>query len=634
MAQAKLHQYLSRDSYNRIEAWVAETNAALASHRAALPFIHSSPQPIRFPLSRTHIAHIAHVLDKNRSTDSVTQEMNLEDLVPHSVILKEEPIGREKSRACGLILKMKPETAAEKSQEQLLARESRPTPSKRGGFEQPAALSTSDRAPTSSTAKNEHYGYERRPRHRTKNDRYEYKDKKVRERNDRVSKRVKMTTNDTFHASNVPCNRLTLNRRGIQGIFKKGKASAPVKPRDSGQMPDLFGFDTPLTAWNLHSAHKIRFSESEFLLGKSDSDRICSNSKPTPELGEGCDSVKYPATSVPKHSNVVSDIPSPAGDCSSLRSFEKVNRASEPKGKDRVPAPDFLSGRALELHPKKLLSYYLSPPDTVVGPSKPNKAITDKTPQYYGRLEKARGFQERKYPSLSSGSETVTAKPPRNAKKADADEKDPRMLEKLVTSVRDDTSLELSGLPDANTCWQPVSAFKKNGSSSVAATEEFDHNIILDGGVHEEATTPHGQLSKPRVGSDGGGSFSMVEVGEPLERHESRATKATGELDYEIVDFTMISEAMDFSDIESVLDMEDRVTTVTHDTDMDDIDTASNMMMAPSETSCNTSTRRIQERSGPWLERRSPVLDRTGTEDLNMDIFEGLGRFWQRQRFY
>ena len=106
---------------------------------------------------------------------------------------------------------MNPELATEKNQEQLLGRESRPNLPKLGRFEQPVASTTTDPAPTSYNAKKERYGYERLPRYRTKNDRYEYKDKKVRERNDRVSKRVKRPTNHTFHASNVPCDRLTVS---------------------------------------------------------------------------------------------------------------------------------------------------------------------------------------------------------------------------------------------------------------------------------------------------------------------------------------------------------------------------------------------------------------------------------------
>ncbi|RAL02907.1 uncharacterized protein BO80DRAFT_21012 [Aspergillus ibericus CBS 121593] len=584
MAQARLHQYLSRDTYNTIEKWIIETNAALASHRADLPFMHSAPQPIKFPVSRTHIAR---VLGKNRPPETITPEMNLKELGHDPLMLKEEQLGRERLSACRPILKMNPEVAAEKIQEQLLAREHWLTPSKRG-FEQSAAYQATDLAPTASTAKKARYGYERRPRHKTKSDRYEYRNKMVHARSDRVLKRVKRTSNDTFHAPNVPCDRLTLNHRGIQGIFNKGKASAPVNPLHSGQMPDIFGFDTPLTAWNLHSAHKVGFSESEFLLGNSDTDQVCVNSKSTYEVCEGADSVKYPATSAPKHTNVVSDIPCPAYGCCPSRWDEDV----------------------------KLLSYHLSPECTFGGLSKPNKAIAVKDPQYYSRFEGGITFQEGNYPSLS-WLET--------AQRVDADERDMRMPEKpKAFFARNDSFLELSGLPDVNTCWRPVSALR-NGSSSVAALGEFDYGMILDGGVHKTTSRCHDPLPELRAGSDSRESFSVVEVdafGEPLERHESRAMKATKELEYEILDVTMVSEAIDCSDIQSVNDLEDCVTIVTHDTN------------TPSATTRDMSTRGIQECAGPWLERRSPGSDTTRTADLVTEIFDGRGGFWQRQKFY
>ncbi|PWY70395.1 hypothetical protein BO94DRAFT_590305 [Aspergillus sclerotioniger CBS 115572] len=630
MAQAIVHRYLSCDSYNRIEVWIAQTNAELASSRPVPTFKHPSPQPSRFPrFSRTHLAHVQ---SKHRPPDFITRGTNQEDLESNSVTVKEERLDRESPTVCGFLLNMNPDITTEKSQEQLLGRESRPRPSKLGWFEQSVASLATDLASTSYTSNKDHHGYERRPRHRTKNDRYEYKNKKVGGRNYRVSKRVKRPTNDTFHASNVPCDRLTLNHRGIQGIFQKGKASAPVKSRTSGPMPDLFGFDTPMAAWNLHPAPRLGFSESEFLLGKSVSDRI-SSSRTTCELDEESDSAEYPTTSAPKHSNAVANTPSTTRGYYPPRSWENVNLTSELKGKDGVLALDFSSDRALELHPKKLLGYYLNPPETVGTPSKPNISI-DNNQQCYSRLEEGEEFQKRKFPSLSSGSKRSTAKLPRSAKKVDAIEKERWMPEQLATSLlRDDISLEQSGLPNADLDWQPVSAFD-NCSSFVAATKDFDDGMILDGGVHGDK-----QTSKVRIGSDSWISSSMVEIslfGEPLDYLGHEATKATGELDYEIVDSTMAPEVMDCSDMEALMDMEECVTNITHDTDKDYMDTASNMIAASSVT-CDTSTSGIEERSEPWLEsrvRRSPGPIRIGNEDLNMDIFDGFGRFWQRQRYY
>ena len=68
--------------------------------------------------------------------------------------------------------------------------------------------------------KKERTGYERRPRHKTKDDHYEYKGKMYQERDGRVTKTKrrrsakknrKHTMNDNFHASNVARNRLTVS---------------------------------------------------------------------------------------------------------------------------------------------------------------------------------------------------------------------------------------------------------------------------------------------------------------------------------------------------------------------------------------------------------------------------------------
>ncbi|KAL5359992.1 hypothetical protein BJX96DRAFT_184271 [Aspergillus floccosus] len=79
--------------------------------------------------------------------------------------------------------------------------------------------------------------YERRPRHKTKSDRYEYKGRasargwhrsssKPRQR---LSRARKHTINDHLHAFNVPTKRLTLLSCTATGIFGKGKASSPVR---------------------------------------------------------------------------------------------------------------------------------------------------------------------------------------------------------------------------------------------------------------------------------------------------------------------------------------------------------------------------------------------------------------------
>lgn len=97
--------------------------------------------------------------------------------------------------------------------------------------------------------------YERRPRRKTREDRYDYKPsgsrdkpKPRKDKNRRARHGRKQTMNDGFHASNVARERLTvrttmlfsqasltilqLRQNANLGIFNKGKASSPIKIRD------------------------------------------------------------------------------------------------------------------------------------------------------------------------------------------------------------------------------------------------------------------------------------------------------------------------------------------------------------------------------------------------------------------
>ncbi|OGM43882.1 ariadne RING finger [Aspergillus bombycis] len=116
-----------------------------------------------------------------------------------------------------------------------------------------------------SKGKEERSGYERQPRHKTKNDHYEYKGKMSHEKGGgRVTKAKrrrsakrnrKHTMNDNFHASNVARDRLTLQSNMNLGLFQMGRTSSPVKV----QGPDL------------------SFSEMKFLSNKAreDSEAAC-----------------------------------------------------------------------------------------------------------------------------------------------------------------------------------------------------------------------------------------------------------------------------------------------------------------------------------------------------------------------
>ncbi|OKO97477.1 hypothetical protein PENSUB_10271 [Penicillium subrubescens] len=83
--------------------------------------------------------------------------------------------------------------------------------------------------------------YEKRPRRKTRDDKYEYKrpsfsrqrtSQPHKARVQRSRKNRKHTMNDAFHATNVARDRLTLRNTMNMGIFSKGKASSPIKLRD------------------------------------------------------------------------------------------------------------------------------------------------------------------------------------------------------------------------------------------------------------------------------------------------------------------------------------------------------------------------------------------------------------------
>ncbi|KAB8260263.1 hypothetical protein BDV32DRAFT_49858 [Aspergillus pseudonomiae] len=111
-----------------------------------------------------------------------------------------------------------------------------------------------------SKRKEERSRYERQPRHKTKDDHFEYKGKMSHKKGGRVTKTKrrrstkrnrKHTVNDNFHASNVARDRLTLQSNMNLGLFQMGRTSSPVKV----QGPDL------------------SFSEMKFLSNKARKER-------------------------------------------------------------------------------------------------------------------------------------------------------------------------------------------------------------------------------------------------------------------------------------------------------------------------------------------------------------------------
>ncbi|KAJ6114614.1 hypothetical protein N7486_000392 [Penicillium sp. IBT 16267x] len=87
-----------------------------------------------------------------------------------------------------------------------------------------------------------HPSFDRKPRHKTREDRYEYKGagtgkEQSASHKDKSKRRRsrKHTINDEFRAPNVARERLTLRSNPSVGIFNKGKASSPLK---LGHVPD------------------------------------------------------------------------------------------------------------------------------------------------------------------------------------------------------------------------------------------------------------------------------------------------------------------------------------------------------------------------------------------------------------
>ncbi|KAJ5703784.1 hypothetical protein N7493_010922 [Penicillium malachiteum] len=99
-----------------------------------------------------------------------------------------------------------------------------------------------------------HHAFDRQPRHKTREDHYEYKgggtELQQQDSSDRTKKRQKKcwkhTINDTFHAANVVRERLTLPEKMTLGIFSKGRASSPLRLRDSSGVPDPINLTTSL----------------------------------------------------------------------------------------------------------------------------------------------------------------------------------------------------------------------------------------------------------------------------------------------------------------------------------------------------------------------------------------------------
>ncbi|OQE09173.1 hypothetical protein PENVUL_c007G01504 [Penicillium vulpinum] len=103
-----------------------------------------------------------------------------------------------------------------------------------GHLEQTKTSSTRETIPGNESHKRSRDGYELRPRHKTREDRYEYKgpssaveaQSQSRKGRAKKSRGRRHTMNDDFQAINVTGNRLTLRNNTNLGIFGKGRSSS------------------------------------------------------------------------------------------------------------------------------------------------------------------------------------------------------------------------------------------------------------------------------------------------------------------------------------------------------------------------------------------------------------------------
>ncbi|CAG7938178.1 unnamed protein product [Penicillium salamii] len=140
-------------------------------------------------------------------------------------------------------------------------------------------------SPANASRKKPRQNFELKPRHKTREDRYDYKPNSVEAKSHakKVKPRARRhTMNDDFHAMNVTENRLTMRRIVNLGIFSKGKASSNCSredPQVSCAMP------LPNSSHKRKSGSDLAFSEMTFF-SKPRSQRRKSGHNPRPALME------------------------------------------------------------------------------------------------------------------------------------------------------------------------------------------------------------------------------------------------------------------------------------------------------------------------------------------------------------
>ncbi|KAK4865379.1 hypothetical protein LT330_009490 [Penicillium expansum] len=127
--------------------------------------------------------------------------------------------------------------------------------------------------PGNENQKTSRHSYELRPRHKTREDRYEYKgpssavdtQSQSRKGRGKKSRGRRHTMNDDFHAINVTGNRLTLRSNINQGIFSKGRSSSVTHRHENTPSIALAKPAATIKSHNLVAESDLAFSEMNFL---------------------------------------------------------------------------------------------------------------------------------------------------------------------------------------------------------------------------------------------------------------------------------------------------------------------------------------------------------------------------------
>ncbi|KAJ5428280.1 hypothetical protein N7445_009734 [Penicillium cf. griseofulvum] len=142
-----------------------------------------------------------------------------------------------------------------------------------GHLDEIRASPTHETIPGNESHKRSRYSYELRPRHKTREDRYEYKgpssaveaQSQSRKRKAKKPRGRRPTMNDEFHAINVTGNRLTLRSNTNLGIFSKGRSSSITNHHGNTPTTALTKATPSIKPHKYVAESDLAFSEMNFL---------------------------------------------------------------------------------------------------------------------------------------------------------------------------------------------------------------------------------------------------------------------------------------------------------------------------------------------------------------------------------